>query len=56
MKTKVREESAVKTLFCFRYCVEFEILKASKACRKETNYSALKEGKLLPGNRTQISF
>ncbi|KAF2885443.1 hypothetical protein ILUMI_20723 [Ignelater luminosus] len=26
------------------YCVEFEILKASKACRKETNFKALKEG------------
>lgn len=27
-----------------RYCVEFEILKASKACRKESSYNALKEG------------
>ncbi|XP_076253898.1 somatomedin B and thrombospondin type 1 domain containing protein vexed [Rhynchophorus ferrugineus] len=26
------------------YCVEFEILKASKACRKEESYNALKEG------------
>ncbi|XP_077295841.1 somatomedin B and thrombospondin type 1 domain containing protein vexed [Arctopsyche grandis] len=26
------------------YCVEFEILKASKACRKETSYKALQEG------------
>ncbi|CAH1382175.1 unnamed protein product [Tenebrio molitor] len=26
------------------YCVEFEILKASKACRKESNYDGLKEG------------
>lgn len=26
------------------YCVEFEVLKASKACRKETSYSSLKEG------------
>ncbi|KAJ8969622.1 hypothetical protein NQ317_002428 [Molorchus minor] len=26
------------------YCVEFEVLKASKACRKEDNYKALKEG------------
>lgn len=31
------------SLFC-RYCVEFEVLKASKACRKEQNYGALKEG------------
>ncbi|RZC34768.1 hypothetical protein BDFB_007544 [Asbolus verrucosus] len=31
-------------LSCSRYCVEFEILKASKACRKEVNYGALKEG------------
>lgn len=30
--------------FIFRYCVEFEILKASKACRKEVSYNALKEG------------
>ncbi|VEN59394.1 unnamed protein product, partial [Callosobruchus maculatus] len=29
---------------CCRYCVEFEVLKASKACRKEDNYKALKEG------------
>ncbi|KAJ8916520.1 hypothetical protein NQ315_000162 [Exocentrus adspersus] len=26
------------------YCVEFEVLKASKACRKEDSYKALKEG------------
>lgn len=26
------------------YCVEFEVLKASKACRKEENYKTLKEG------------
>lgn len=35
----------VCVLFSYRYCVEFEILKASKACRKETNYGALKEGR-----------
>ncbi|KAI4455358.1 rpe-spondin [Holotrichia oblita] len=26
------------------YCVEFEVLKASKACRKEQVFNALKEG------------
>ncbi|XP_049767853.1 somatomedin-B and thrombospondin type-1 domain-containing protein-like [Schistocerca cancellata] len=26
------------------YCVQFEVLKASKACRKETSYSSLREG------------
>ncbi|GLV36931.1 uncharacterized protein CBL_02234 [Carabus blaptoides fortunei] len=26
------------------YCVEFEVLKASKACRKELQYSSLREG------------
>nr|XP_023025528.1 uncharacterized protein LOC111513538 [Leptinotarsa decemlineata] len=26
------------------YCVEFEVLKASKACRKEENFKTLKEG------------
>ncbi|XP_023715451.1 somatomedin-B and thrombospondin type-1 domain-containing protein [Cryptotermes secundus] len=26
------------------YCVEFEVLKASKACRKEPNFSSLREG------------
>nr|XP_022920519.1 uncharacterized protein LOC111428986 [Onthophagus taurus]XP_022920520.1 uncharacterized protein LOC111428986 [Onthophagus taurus]XP_022920521.1 uncharacterized protein LOC111428986 [Onthophagus taurus] len=26
------------------YCVEFEVLKASKACRKEETFNALKEG------------
>lgn len=37
-----------KLILCFRYCVEFEILKASKACRKEKLYSALREGKFSP--------
>lgn len=32
-------------LFAYRYCVEFEVLKASKACRKEPSYSSLREGK-----------
>lgn len=27
-----------------QYCVEFEVLKASKACRKEADFAALKEG------------
>ncbi|XP_017779796.1 PREDICTED: somatomedin-B and thrombospondin type-1 domain-containing protein-like, partial [Nicrophorus vespilloides] len=27
-----------------QYCVEFQVVKASKACKKESNYEALKEG------------
>ncbi|KAG5868681.1 hypothetical protein JTB14_006568 [Gonioctena quinquepunctata] len=30
--------------FKSRYCVEFEVLKGSKACRKEENFKSLKEG------------
>ncbi|KAJ8956286.1 hypothetical protein NQ318_015022 [Aromia moschata] len=33
-----------KRTFTVGYCVEFEVLKASKACRKEESYKALKEG------------
>lgn len=29
---------------CFRYCIEFEVTKAAKSCRKDATYNLLKEG------------
>lgn len=33
--------------FPFRYCVEFEVIKAAKACHKLAPYNKLAEGKVL---------
>ncbi|XP_026470884.1 uncharacterized protein LOC113375149 [Ctenocephalides felis] len=41
---RLRYENDVQHDRALEYCVEFEVIKASKACHRETAYSGLQEG------------